>query len=320
MRTLFCLVAGMVLLIAVPASASAGSITEPATYVVSNTLGDNPENISVSADGTMYVSSVGTGAVYRGNTANATLHPFISAGADGRHQAAGVRVDPWGRIFVAGFDTGTLYVYDRDYDRDAHLLAKRVTVPGAALNDLAFGNGAVYVTDSAKQTIWRASLSANHVGQLTAWLTPDRFSPAAGFLNGIVITPDQRTLLVADQISNVTYRVNIARHIATALTVVQAPDGSFSADGLLLEGHRLYGVYNYSDPADPSTIDFVTRLVQLDDTYTTATWVADSAIVHEADTPTGIARAGCRLLWVNSQLFAEPNTTPYTVTQIQGLT
>lgn len=316
MRTLFGLAAGMALLVAVPMSASAGSIAEPVTYIVSNTIGDNPENISVSADGTMYVSSVGTGAVYRGNTANATLHPFIPAGADGRHQATGVRVDAWGRIFVAGYDTGALYVYDRA----GHLLAKRDTVPGAALNDLAFGNGTVYVTDSATQTIWRASLSGDHIGRLTAWLTPDRFSPAAGFLNGNAITPDQRTLLVADQISNVTYHVDIAGRIATALTVVHAPDGSFSADGLLLERHRLYGVYNYSDPADPSKLDFVTRLVHLDDAYTTATWVADSAIVHEADTPTGIARAGCRLLWVNSQLFADPNTTPYTVTQVPALT
>jgi len=316
MRTLFGVAADIALLVAVPQSSSAGSIVKPTTYIVSNTIGDNPENISVSADGTMYVSSVGTGAVYRGNTADATLHPFIPAGADGRHQATGVRVDPWGMIFVAGYDTGTLYVYDRN----GHLLAKRETVSGAALNDLAFGNGADYVTDPAKQTIWRASLSADHVGRLTAWLTADRFSPAAGFLNGIAITPDRRTLLVADQISNVTYHVNIADRIATALTVVHAPDGSFSADGLLLEGHRLYGIYNYSDPADPSKIDFVTRLVHLDDASTTATWVADSAAVHEADTPTGIARDGCRLLWVNSQLFADPNTTPYTVTQVPGLT
>jgi sugar lactone lactonase YvrE len=144
--------------------AAAASTQRPTTYIVSRTPGDQPEGISITSDETMYVTSVGTGAVFRGNVHDPDLHPFIAAGADGRGQATGVHVDRWGRIFVAGYDTGTLYVYNRS----GRLLAKRPTVPGAALNDFAFSADAVYVTDSVNQIVWRASLTATNVGPLQA--------------------------------------------------------------------------------------------------------------------------------------------------------
>jgi hypothetical protein len=225
-----------------------------------------------------------------------------------------VHVDRWGRILVAGFDTGALYVYDRS----GQLLAERATLPGAALNDFTFSRDAVYVTDSVNQIVWRASLSASGVGPLQAWVTPEHLTPAPGFLNGIVITSDHRTLLVADQAANVTYRVDLATRQGAAIAVHGA-DGLFSADGMLLEGHRLYGVYNFVDPTSPTGADWVTREVRLNGDYTEASWVADSDIAPDTDTPTTLARDRDRLLWVNSQLAFGSGTPPYTVTQVPGL-
>lgn len=314
MRNHFLAVLGGVLLAASLAAPATAQTAFPTTYLVSTTPGDTPEGIAVTADGTMYVTSVGTGAVYRGNVHDRQLHPFIPAGADGRGKATGVHVDAWGRIFVAGYDTGTLYAYDRA----GHLLAARPTIPGAALNDLTFGPDAVYVTDSVNQIIWRAQLSAATVGPLRPWLTRDRFSPTPFFLNGIVITPDQRVLLVAEQGQNVTYRVDIAAQQVQVIAVSGA-DGMFSADGLLLEGHRLYGVYNSPDPSLPSGFAYVTRLVAMNRDYTAATWIADSGKAADPDTPTTIARDAGRLLWVNSQLGVAPGTPPYTVSQVPDL-
>jgi hypothetical protein len=88
---------------------------------------------------------------------------------------------------------------------------------------------------------------------------------------------------------------------------------------MLLEGHRLYGVYIFLDSTKPSGVDYVTRQVLLNSDYTEATWVADSGIGPDPDTPTTVARDCDRLLWVNSQLGVSPGTPPYTVTQVPGL-
>jgi hypothetical protein len=313
MRIIVIIAAALAFLVAAaPANAAAA---RPTTYIVSRTPADNPEGISVSADGTMYVSSVGSGAVFAGTDREPELHPFVPAGADGRHAAAGVHVDRFGRIFVAGFDTGALYVYDRA----GRLLAKRDTVAGAKLNDFTFTDDAVYVTDSGTGTVWRASLTGAAIGPLRAWLTADEFTPSAGFLNGIVTTPGQGALIVSDQLTDTTFHVDISTRHVVPLTVVGAPNGLFSADGLLLEGRHLYGVHNFYDPTQPGGIAIVTRLMQMSSDYLIATWIADSDKASAAETPTTIARDGCRLLWVNSQLFTAPGTPPYTVTQVPGL-
>jgi hypothetical protein len=217
---------------------------------------------------------------------------------------------------VAGYDTGVLYVYDRS----GQLLLTRPTVDGANLNDFTFTDDAVYVTDSGTGRVWRAARTGPSVGPLREWLGPDDFTPRATFLNGIVTTPDGRGLIVTDQ-DSLTFHVDIATRTVTPLTLIGVPDGLFSADGMLLEGHRLYGVYNFLDDSQPGGVAYVTRLLRLSDDFRTATWVADSAKSPGGSltTPTTIARDCHRLLWVNSQLGNAPGTPPYTVTQVPGL-
>ncbi|MEE3920028.1 hypothetical protein V2I01_22560 [Micromonospora sp. BRA006-A] len=132
-----------------------------------------PEGLAVTPSGTMYVTSSATGAVYRGDTRRpgcARSSPRRGR-PDQRRRGPG---GPPGRVLVAGWTTGTLFVYAPD----GALLARRTAAPGAALNDLAVTGDAVYVTDSATGTLWRAAVDDGHVGTLVPWVGPDDF-PAA---------------------------------------------------------------------------------------------------------------------------------------------
>lgn len=278
----------------------------PTTYVVSTTPGDTPEGIEVTRNGTIYVTSVGTGAVYRGTVRKPTLKPFLPAGSDGRTSATGVHVDRWGRVLVAGASTSKLYMYDAR----GRLLAIRPAAEGSFLNDFTFTKDAVYVTDSAHNQIWRASLTRDGIGRLKPWLTRDKIQPKPYFLNGIV--NDGRTLLVGEQGQNVTYRIDLRTKAVTPVEITGA-NGILSGDGYLLEGRRLYAVYNAGGGK------YVTRLALLNGDSTKAQVLDESLPGATNSTPTTVARDGNRLLWVNSQLDAAPGTPPYTVSVVPGL-
>ncbi|WP_350279455.1 superoxide dismutase [Kribbella sp. HUAS MG21] len=285
-------------------TANATSVHRPTQYVVSNTPGDTPEGIEVTRDGTMYVTSVGTGAVYRGNTRSPKLSLFLPPGSDGRTSATGVHVDRWGRVLVAGASTSKLFLYDAG----GRLLDVQHSAEGAFLNDFTIVGDAVYVTDSAHNQVWRAPLTRAGLGKLEPWITRDRIQPKPYFLNGIVT--DGRVLLVGEQGQDVTYRIDLR---TKQVSVLDVPNGILSGDGYLLEGHRLYAVHNAGGGK------YVTRLAILNDDLTAATLVADSTPGAAGATPTTIARDRGRLLWVNSQLDMAPGTPPYTVSVVPGL-
>ena len=301
----------LLLISPVAGAANAEAANPPTVYVVSRAPGTTLEGIAVTPGGTMYVTSLATGGVFVGSVTDRRLRTLVPGGADGRSAAAGVHVDRFGRVFVAGMDPGTLYVYSPA----GRLLMTRPTQTGAGLNDFVFTSDAIYATHSNLGIVWRAAIVGRHLGPLTPWLTPDRFAPAPGYLNGIV-SVDGRYLLVADQDNNLTYRVDIARRTAAAITVSGA-DGLFSADGMLRYGHELYGVYNYGATVD--TARYVVRHMRMSRDWTHATWIADSASVGSEETPTTLARDRGRFLWVNSQLGFAPGQPPYTVSQVPGL-
>lgn len=289
-----------------PVTAQAQHHHRPQTYVVSTTPGDTPEGIEVTRNGTIYVTSVGTGAVYRGMVRSPNLEPFLPAGSDGRTSATGVHVDHWGRVLIAGASTSKLYMYDAR----GRLLAIRAAQQGSFLNDFTFTSDAVYVTDSAHNQIWRATLTKDGLGQLKPWLTRDKIEPIPYFLNGIVT--DGRALLVGEQGQDVTYRIDLRTKAVRPLDVTGA-NGILSGDGYLLEGRRLYAVYNAGGGK------YVTRLAVLNRNWTKAQVIADSGPGATNSTPTTVARDGNRLLWVNSQLDVAPGTPPYTLSVVPGL-
>ncbi|MFI7487686.1 SMP-30/gluconolactonase/LRE family protein [Micromonospora echinaurantiaca] len=314
MKTFVAAAAAAVTALTVTVPLPASGDRRPDTYVVSRDPGVRPEGIAVTPTGTMYVTSVSDGAVYRGHVRDRELRPFLTAGTDGRTRAAGVRLDRQGRIFVAGWDTGALFVHAPD----GTLLARRAAA-GAALNDLAITDDAVYVTDSAGGGLWRAELADGRVGDLVPWLPAAAFPAAPGFLNGIVVADGGRIALVADQGSGEPgserlWRVDL---VARSATVVNVAGGQLGADGLLLDGERLYAVVNFPDGAGGWS--FAVNLALLDADRRTARVVRQSGTAGLAQSPTTIARDADRLLWVNSQLNAAAPAPPFTVTVVPGL-
>ncbi|MGC2997893.1 hypothetical protein ACPF8X_05670 [Streptomyces sp. G35A] len=130
---LLCLGASALLAVA-GQTGTAGARGLPDTYVVSRAPGTLPEGIAVERDGTMYVSSEGTGRLFRGHVGDPELRPFAARGVDDRTGTLGVHTDRRGRVCSVGGASLTVH------DRSGRLLASRTAQDGplgaADLDDL----------------------------------------------------------------------------------------------------------------------------------------------------------------------------------------
>lgn len=287
--------------------------SRPSTYVVSEEPGVLPEGIGFAPDRrTFYVTSSGTGAVYRGDVRKERMQVFAPAGDAGRTSAAGVHVDRRGRVFVAG--RTALDVYDAAGGVVAHRSAPSDLGEEPFLNDLAITRDAVYVTDSANAVVYRAALDGPAVGPLRLWFNartvePD-FPVYYWYLNGIVADPSGRVLLVAAQGLGALVRVDVPT--ATG-SFVDTAGASLGADGLLLAGRRtLYAVLNYEPPADGVGL----YRLRLSEDWTMATDLRRVPDRGLQDPTTVAIDDRRRLLVVNSQLEHAPGTPPYTVSAL----
>lgn len=290
---------------AVPAAGACRSL--PDRYVVSRAEGVLPEGIDVRPDGAMYVSSDGTGALYRGRVTSPQMRPFRADGATARGSSRGIHTDRTGRVFSVG--KGRLTVHAPDGRLLDAVDAPDGPLGAPDLNDLVVTPDAVYVTDWANPVVLRAPLDGGKVGALEPWADvrgafpgfPDRY----WLLNGIVADPTGRTLLVA---SNGTEAV---WHIDTDTREVSRLDlggTSFGADGMVLHGRNLYAVLNYGAPHGV----YIARL----DAQLRSGTVVHRMTGDRFDLPTTLARHDCRLYVVNSQNDEPPGTPPYTVTAL----
>lgn len=127
---------------------------------------------------------------------------------------------------------------------------KTYTVEGHhVFGDLCVGpDGDAYVSDSEEPNIYRI-----FNGQMRLWHRID----AAWNLQGIDVTPDGRTLFIADYISGI-YRIEIATR-KTQRILCEPMTALRGIDGLRLQGHSLIAIHNGVRPFR------ITRLV-LDET------------------------------------------------------
>ncbi|MFJ3720551.1 hypothetical protein [Streptomyces sp. NPDC090057] len=310
MTRLLCLGAS-VLLAAAGQAVPADARELPDVYVVSRDPDIRPEGIAVERDGTMYVTSKGTGRLFTGRIGDAELRPFAAEGIADRPSALGVHTDARHRVFSVGGSSLTVH------DRAGRLVARRKAQDGplgaANLNDLVITKDAVYVTDWANPVIHRAVLRAGHLGPLRPWVDIRRAAP--GFpaqywlLNGITADRAGRTLLVASNGTEAVWRVDAD---TKAVEEVQLGGASFGADGMLLHGRHLYAVLNYGAPAG-------VYIAQLSEDLRTGR-VEYQVTGDRFDLPTTLARHGCRLYVVNSQLDQPLGHPPYTVSALSDPT
>ena len=298
-----------------PAQADANRNTHrlPQHYVVSASPGVLPEGIGLGKHGRFYVTSSGTGAIYEGRLDRSRMRLFAPAGSAGRTSALGVHTDGAGRVFVAG--STALDVYSPSGRLVAHRPAPAGAVGPASLNDLVITSEAVYVTDFANPVILRASLSGHRIGALQPWLDLSTVEPALPapywFLNGIVASADQQTLLVSSQ--GLGRLLHVDRPSRKAQAVDLGP-GAFAADGLELRGRTLYAVLNYDTPAGQGV--YVADLAGDLLSGRVVAAVTDRFAAFDSPTTLALDRHG-RVLVVNSQLGHPPGTPPYTVTAVK---
>jgi hypothetical protein len=268
--------------------------------------GDNvfPEGVSLRP-GTdqFFVSSTGTGAVYRGTLGKPRLKTFLPGGEDGRSIVNGLRAGK-DHLVVAGSVTGYIYVYDYR----GRLVHRFATGSGGLINDVAIApNGDVYATDSIRGVLFRISArsAAKRTGATTR-LRPflEVGKTAIGsYCNGIVPAGD-RYLLVVGLSTGVLARVDLKTKRVRAVEGVSLPVG----DGLARTGRTLYGVTSGS------------RVTQL---KLSRDWLHGSVVRQITSPtfrlPTTVQIAGKRLLVVNSQFDKRGKTPelPFTVSAVR---
>ncbi|WP_309573477.1 hypothetical protein [Deinococcus sp.] len=271
--------------------------------VTSYTLAGNavyPEGIAhQNGSSAFYVGSTTDGTIYKGTLGTAATDVFLAADA-ARPTAIGMKVDAQGRLYIAGGDSGKVFVYDTS----TKALIRSFDTPAVAatfLNDITLTPDAAYITDSQRPILFRIARTSTGLGTLESWLdfTGTALTYTMGFnLNGIASTPDGKYLIVVQSNTGKLFRITTADKTVTEINLGGAT--VTNGDGILLSGQTLYVVRNQNTVIVPVTLsaDFASGTV--------GTSFADTSLRY----PTTIAQEGDRLLVVNSQFDMRSTMNP----------
>jgi sugar lactone lactonase YvrE len=263
-----------------------------------------PEGVSLRP-GTdqFFVSSTGTGTIYRGTLDKPRLKVFLEPGKNGRVVANGVRA---GRdhLVVAGSVTGYIFVYDYG----GRLVRRFATGAGGLINDVTIApDGDVYATDSTRGLLFRIpARAASKRTSATARLQPFMRlgdTPIGTYCNGLVPAGD-RYLVVVGLSTGVLGRVDLETKRVRVVEGVRVPAG----DGLARTGRTLYAVNS------------ATKVTQF---KLSRDWLSGTAVGDITSPsfhfPTTVQVAGKRLLVVNSQFDKRGKTPdlPFTVSAVR---
>jgi sugar lactone lactonase YvrE len=227
--------------------ATAGAATFPDTIRLPD--GWQPEGIAAGRGTALYVGSIPTGAVWKGD-ARTGQGDVLVGGRPGARSAIGIKVDRRNRLFVAGGATGMAFVYDARTGAD--LASYQLATPGAAtfVNDVVVTDNAAWFTDSSAAQLYKLPLGRH--GRLpapdevrTLALTGDFQLGASPNLNGIVAARGGRTLLSVQTSTGKLFRINPRTGVTRQVDLGQAT--LENGDGMLLAGRVLFVVQNRSN-------------------------------------------------------------------------
>jgi sugar lactone lactonase YvrE len=197
-----------------------------------NPTASRPEGVAIGG-GQVFVSSVGSGAIFRAGLNDSDATVFLAPGTDGRTAATGLKVDK-GRLYISGASTGKVFVYGASDGA----LQFSATTPGTGasfVNDVAVANdGTAYFTDSFRPSLYRLQ-RVSGAWQLDEFVsfagTP--FAYATGFnANGIVIDEDSKYALVVQSNTGKLFRVGLRDRAVVEVPI--ANGGLPGGDGLVL--------------------------------------------------------------------------------------
>ena len=297
MRRLVLLLASIALLGGVATAIAAAAFPEridlPNAY--------RPEGVAAKGK-TLYVGSIPTGEVRRVDARSGDVDPLVPA-REGR-AAIGLKIDRKKRLFVAGGPTGKAFVYDaRDGDDIAQL---QLAPAGTAtfVNDVALTRKAAYFTDSRRSVLYVVRTDLEGVKELPL---PDVPLLEGNNLNGIVATPDGRTLIAVQGNAGDLWRIDPKTGQAAEISLGSA--NVVNGDGLLLVGKRtLFVVQNRLDQI---------AVIRLSKDLSSGT-VQELIKSDDFDVPTTVARVGSRLYLPNARFTTPPAAdTRYWITQVK---
>ncbi|TLS45496.1 superoxide dismutase [Streptomyces montanus] len=217
----------------------------PTRFLLPN--GFQPEGIAIGSRPYGYFGSLANGDIYRASLATGR-GAVISKGLGAEHPSIGLKIDRYGRLFVAGGPSGEL----RTVDARSGELEKVYAVGGTFVNDVILTPDAAWFTDSFAPRLYRLSLGRHGKPEAvtTVPLSGDWEQGTDFTANGIERTPDGSALLVVNAYADggTLMRVDPGTGSARAvdLGAAKLPNG----DGLLLLGRILYAVQQQQNAID----------------------------------------------------------------------
>jgi hypothetical protein len=288
--------------------ATAGAASFPGTIPLPD--GWQPEGIAAGRGTSLYVGSIPTGAVWKGD-ARTGEGDVLVPGQPGVRSAIGIKVDRRNRLFVAGGATGMAFVYDARTGED--LASYRLTPEGTAatfVNDVVVTGKGAFFTDSLNQQLYVVPLGPGGrlPGQDTVRVLPltGDLAYTTGFnLNGIAAARGGRALLAVQSNTGLLFRINprtgVTRQVDLGRSLLT------NGDGLLLIGRTLFVVRNQDNQID------VVKLSGSLDRGRVVTTITDP----DFDVPTTIAFQAGRLYAVNARFgTTDPQPAHYEVVRV----
>jgi sugar lactone lactonase YvrE len=264
------------------------------------------EGIAAGPGTTFYAGDAFRGDIFRGDLRQGTAELFIDA-PDGRF-VGGVKADVRHHLLFAAGGPGHAYVYDTG--TRTTVAAYDVGDPATTfVNDVALVPGGAWFTDSLRPNLYFVPVSpAGRPGPLrTLRLSGPAADTSGQFnLNGIQATPTGRTLIVGHTGLGKVFTVNPVTGASAELAGVDAPNN----DGLVLSGHRLWVVQNFSNQISEFRLGADFSRGSLDEVITSPAF----------GVPTTAALFGDRLAAVNSHFDTgvPPTATRYEVVVVHA--
>jgi sugar lactone lactonase YvrE len=203
------------------------------------------EGIAAGEGTTFYAGDLQLGDIYRGDVRGGKAELFIDVSHfDATQRAAvGMKADVRNDLlFVAGGTTGKAYVYDTASGEPV----KDYTLAPGFINDVALTGEGAWFTNSAAAELYFVPVGSH--GQLGKVRTLKLTGPAAALagsfnLNGIAAAEDGRVLIVAHSGLGKLYTVDPESGETAVIAGVDVPN----VDGILVRGHQLWAVQNFSN-------------------------------------------------------------------------
>jgi len=236
-------------------SVSAGE--KPFPHIVPALDGSFPEGFAIGLGTTAYNGSV-DGSIYKVDLRSGQGKILVGVQDPDDCTKLGMRVDPrTNYLFVAGCLGGNAFVFDAETGDEK--MSYQLAAPGSTIiNDLTITKDAVYFTDFFYPFIYRLPLSKNGGipdaadAAVAIPLIGDFEASNYATANGIVATPDGKTLIVGHSGLSKIFRVDPDTGYADEIIIDPplrgtAPWTGF-IDGLVLRGRTLYIITPGDDP------------------------------------------------------------------------